>query len=63
LSLLKLLACCWCLFHPFEDLFQPFGGFADDLRVDNGYVGLPDSPGVGFERKQALYDVMRRLAA
>jgi len=47
----------------YPGVFQPFGGFADDLRVDNGYVGLPDSPGVGFERKQALYDVMRRLAA
>jgi D(-)-tartrate dehydratase len=47
----------------YPGVFQPFGGFADDLRVDNGYVGLPDSPGVGFERKQALYEVMRRLAA
>jgi L-alanine-DL-glutamate epimerase-like enolase superfamily enzyme len=46
----------------YPGVFQPFGGFADDLRVEDGYVGLPDSPGVGFERKQALYEVMRRLA-
>jgi L-alanine-DL-glutamate epimerase-like enolase superfamily enzyme len=47
----------------YPGVFQPFGGFADDLRVEDGYVGLPDSPGIGFERKQALYQVMRRLAA
>lgn len=47
----------------YPGVFQPFGGFADDLRVTDGYVGLPDSPGVGFERKQTLYEVMRRLAA
>jgi L-alanine-DL-glutamate epimerase-like enolase superfamily enzyme len=47
----------------YPGVFQPFGGFADDLRVEDGYVGLPDSPGVGFERKQSLYAVMRRLAA
>jgi len=47
----------------YPGVFQPFGGFADDLRVEDGYVRLPDSPGVGFERKQSLYAVMRRLAA
>jgi L-alanine-DL-glutamate epimerase-like enolase superfamily enzyme len=46
----------------YPGVFQPFGGFADDLRVADGYVGLPDSPGIGFERKQALYAVMKRLA-
>ena len=40
-----------------------FGGARpDDLAVDDGYVRLPDSPGIGFERKQSLYAVMRRLA-
>jgi L-alanine-DL-glutamate epimerase-like enolase superfamily enzyme len=46
----------------YPGVFQPFGGFADDLAVDDGYVRLPDSPGIGFERKQSLYAVMRRLA-
>ena len=43
-------------------VFQPFGGFADGIRVEGGYVGLPDVPGVGFEAKRALYEVMRPLA-
>jgi L-alanine-DL-glutamate epimerase-like enolase superfamily enzyme len=46
----------------YPGVFQPFGGFADDLAVTDGYVCLPDSPGIGFERKQSLYAVMRRLA-
>lgn len=45
----------------YPDVFQPFGGFADGIRVENGYVGLPDIPGVGFEAKSALYAVMREL--
>jgi L-alanine-DL-glutamate epimerase-like enolase superfamily enzyme len=46
----------------YPGVFQPFGGFADDLAVNDGYVCLPDSPGIGFERKRSLYEVMRRLA-
>ncbi|WP_299820409.1 mandelate racemase/muconate lactonizing enzyme family protein [uncultured Jannaschia sp.] len=46
----------------YPDVFQPFGGFADDLAVENGHVGLPQIPGVGFEAKSALYEVMRSLA-
>ncbi|WP_416424986.1 mandelate racemase/muconate lactonizing enzyme family protein [Pseudomonas sp. App30] len=45
----------------YPDVFQPFGGFADGIRVENSYVGLPDIPGVGFEAKAALYQVMREL--
>jgi L-alanine-DL-glutamate epimerase-like enolase superfamily enzyme len=46
----------------YPGVFQPFGGFADDIPVEDGYVRLPDTPGIGFERKQALYAVMCRLA-
>jgi L-alanine-DL-glutamate epimerase-like enolase superfamily enzyme len=46
----------------YPGVFQPFGGFADDLAIKDGYVCLPDAPGIGFERKQALYSVMRRLS-
>jgi L-alanine-DL-glutamate epimerase-like enolase superfamily enzyme len=46
----------------YPGVFQPFGGFADEPPVEDGYVRLPDAPGVGFERKNALYAVMRRLA-
>lgn len=46
----------------YPDVFQPFGGFADGIRVEDGHVRLPDIPGVGFEAKSALYDVMRPLS-
>ena len=46
----------------YPDVFQPFGGFADGIAVEDGYVGLPAIPGIGFEAKAALYAVMRELA-
>ena len=46
----------------YPDVFQPFGGFADDVAVVDGYVGLPDVPGVGFEAKSKLYAVMKELS-
>ena len=45
----------------YPDVFQPFGGFADNVPVENSYVKMPDVPGVGFEAKAALHAVMRRL--
>lgn len=47
----------------YPGIFQPFGGFADGIPVVDGYVALPDAPGIGFEEKAALYQVMRELAA
>lgn len=46
----------------YPDVFQPFGGFADGIAVEGGHVGLPEVPGVGFEAKAGLIEVMRRLA-
>jgi D(-)-tartrate dehydratase len=46
----------------YPGIFQPFGGFADGMSVENGYVGLPQLPGVGFEAKSKLFSVMRALA-
>jgi D(-)-tartrate dehydratase len=46
----------------YPGIFQPFGGFADGIPVENGYVGLPDIPGIGFEAKNELYCVMKTLA-
>jgi L-alanine-DL-glutamate epimerase-like enolase superfamily enzyme len=46
----------------YPDVFQPFGGFADGIEVQDGRVGLPDIPGVGFEAKAALIEIMRGLA-
>ena len=47
----------------YPGVFQPFGGFADGIRVEHGKVGLPDIPGIGFEQKNALFDIMRRVSA
>ncbi len=46
----------------YPDLFQPYGGFPDAVRVENGYVLMPDLPGIGFEGKSDLIRVMRDLA-
>ncbi|MBI4194548.1 MAG: mandelate racemase/muconate lactonizing enzyme family protein [Betaproteobacteria bacterium] len=46
----------------YPDVFQPFGGFADTTPVENGYVHMPDAPGVGFEAKANLYKVMKAIA-
>jgi len=45
----------------YPDVFKPFGGFADGIAVEDGRVGLPQIPGVGFEAKSGLYAVMKSL--
>jgi L-alanine-DL-glutamate epimerase-like enolase superfamily enzyme len=47
----------------YPGVFQPFGGFADGIAVENGRVRLPQIPGVGFEAKANLWEVMRTLEA
>ncbi len=52
-----------------QSTFQKhYGGPGDDygadvVAVEDGYVALPDAPGIGFELKQPLYSVMRDLAS
>ncbi len=46
----------------YPDLFQPYGGFPDGVRVDDGHIVMPDLPGIGFEGKSELIRVMRLLA-
>lgn len=46
----------------YPDLFQPYGGFPDGVKVDNSYVTLPELPGIGFEGKADLYAVMKKLS-
>jgi L-alanine-DL-glutamate epimerase-like enolase superfamily enzyme len=46
----------------YPDLFQPYGGFPDGVRVENSYVTLPELPGIGFEGKADLYEQMKALA-
>ncbi|MFC5066496.1 mandelate racemase/muconate lactonizing enzyme family protein [Flaviflagellibacter deserti] len=47
----------------YPDLFQPYGGFPDGVRVEAGRVTLPDFPGIGFEGKENLYREMAALSA
>lgn len=46
----------------YPDLFQPYGGFPHGVVVENGYVTLPELPGIGFEGKSDLISEMRKLA-
>jgi L-alanine-DL-glutamate epimerase-like enolase superfamily enzyme len=41
--------------------FQPFGGFADGVTVENGSIQPPETPGIGFETRSSLYNVFRSL--
>ncbi|HTF42994.1 MAG TPA: mandelate racemase/muconate lactonizing enzyme family protein [Terriglobales bacterium] len=45
----------------YPGIFQPFGGFADGIPVEDSYVRLPEIPGVGFEAKNELFRVMQTL--
>jgi L-alanine-DL-glutamate epimerase-like enolase superfamily enzyme len=46
----------------YPDLFQPYGGFPDGVKVINGHITMPELPGIGFEGKSDLIKVMRELA-
>ncbi|MBV9084142.1 MAG: mandelate racemase/muconate lactonizing enzyme family protein [Acidobacteriaceae bacterium] len=46
----------------YPGVFLPFGGFADDVPVENGFVRLPDTPGIGIERKSELYRVYQAIS-
>jgi L-alanine-DL-glutamate epimerase-like enolase superfamily enzyme len=45
----------------YPGIFQPFGGFADGIAVEDSYVRLPEIPGVGFEAKGEMFRVMKAL--
>ncbi len=47
----------------YPGVFGDFGGFADDAKLDNGYLTLSERPGIGFEGQSGLYRIMRELAA
>ncbi len=47
----------------YPDLFQPFGGFPDDVRVEDGHVRMHETPGIGFERKADLYRLLKPLGS
>ena len=45
----------------YPGVFQPFGGFADNYAVEDGYVKLPEIPGIGFEAKSDLYNLLSSI--
>jgi L-alanine-DL-glutamate epimerase-like enolase superfamily enzyme len=47
----------------YPDLFQPYGGFPDGVRVEDGHITMPDLPGIGFEGKSDLYKEMHALSS
>ncbi|KDP85080.1 mandelate racemase [Cupriavidus sp. SK-3] len=46
----------------YPDLFQPYGGFPDGVKVIDGHITMPELPGIGFEGKADLYAEMVALA-
>jgi D(-)-tartrate dehydratase len=47
----------------YPDLFQPYGGFPDGVRVEDSHITMPDLAGIGFEGKSDLYAQMKALAS
>ena len=45
----------------YPGVFQPYGGFADDIPVVGGYTTLHDTPGIGMELKPKMMAEIRRL--
>jgi L-alanine-DL-glutamate epimerase-like enolase superfamily enzyme len=46
----------------YPGVFEPFGGFPESIRVEDGHVRLPDAPGIGYEAKADLFAVLRSVA-
>ena len=46
----------------YPDLFQPYGGFPDSVKVEEGHIVMPELPGIGFEGKSDLIKELRALA-
>lgn len=47
----------------YPDLFQPYGGFPDGVKVVDSHIEMPELPGIGFEGKADLIVEMRALAS
>jgi L-alanine-DL-glutamate epimerase-like enolase superfamily enzyme len=45
----------------YPGVFLPFGGFADDQKVEGGFVRMPDAPGIGIELNSDLYEVFSSI--
>lgn len=45
----------------YPGVFKPYGGFADDIPVVDGYTKPHNTPGLGMELKREMFSEMRRL--
>lgn len=45
----------------YPGVFKPYGGFADDIPVIDGYTKPHTTPGLGMELKREMFSEMRRL--
>lgn len=46
----------------YPGVFQPFGGFGDDVEIKNGKVSPPEVPGFGLETSSRLRPYLKQLA-
>ena len=46
----------------YPGVFVPFGGFADDARIEKGRIRAPDAPGLGLELKSDLMQIFHKLS-
>ena len=45
----------------YPGVFQPFGGFADDVIVEDGFAGPGNHVGIGMEAKVGMFKEIKRL--
>ncbi len=46
----------------YPDLFQPYGGFPDGVRVEDGHITMPELPAIPIDGNSDLIKEMRELA-
>jgi D(-)-tartrate dehydratase len=46
----------------YPGVFEPFGGFADGIPIENGKARISDAPGIGIEQKAALLPIYEQMA-
>jgi len=49
-------------FEAYPGMFEPFGGLAETMAVNDGYINLSDEVGIGFEANPRLFKLLDRVA-